>query len=121
MKLLLDANISWKLASILAPIFGECTHVDSIGLTVPVKDKDIWNYALKNEHIIITKDNDFVDLLELIGFPPKVILIKSGNNSSKILANLLINAKSKIEDLENSECGLLEIYGPLKLVDKNFR
>jgi len=34
MKLLLDANISWKLVSILNPVFGECVHVDSIGLTV---------------------------------------------------------------------------------------
>ena len=121
MKLLLDANISWKLVNILAPIFGECSHVDSIGFAVPVNDKDIWNYSLENGHIIITKDNDFVDLLELKGFPPKVVLIRSANNTSKILANLLIDAKSKIEDLENNEYGLLEIYGPVKPVDKNFR
>jgi predicted nuclease of predicted toxin-antitoxin system len=118
MKLLLDANISWKLADILAPVFGECTHVDLIGLTVPAKDKDIWNYALENGYIIITKDNDFLNLLESMGFPPKVVLIKTGNNSSKILAELIIDAKPKIEDLENDKYGLLEIYGPLKLVKK---
>jgi predicted nuclease of predicted toxin-antitoxin system len=118
MKLLLDANISWKLVDILAPVFGECTHVDLIGLTVPAKDKDIWNYALENGYIIITKDNDFLDLLELKGFPPKVVLIKTGNNSSKILAELIIDAKPKIEDLKNNEYGLLEIYGPSKLVKK---
>jgi len=118
MKLLLDANISWKLVNILAPVFGECTHVDLIGLTVPVKDDDIWNYALENGCIIITKDNDFLDLLELKGFPPKVVLIKTGNNSSKILAELLIDAKQQIEDLENNKYGLLEVYGPLKLVKR---
>jgi predicted nuclease of predicted toxin-antitoxin system len=118
MKILLDANISWKLVNILTPVFGECKHVDLIGLEVPVKDRNIWNYALENGYIIITKDTDFLDLLEIKGFPPKVVLIKTGNNSSKILANLLINAKSKIEDLENNEYGLLEIYGPLKIVDK---
>jgi predicted nuclease of predicted toxin-antitoxin system len=32
MKLLLDANISWKLADILKPIFGECVHVDLTGI-----------------------------------------------------------------------------------------
>jgi len=116
MKLLLDANISWKLINTLSPIFGECTHVDLINLTVPVKDIDIWNYALENGYIIITKDNDFLDLLELKGFPPKVILIKTGNNSSKTLADLIINVKPKIEDLENNNYGLLEVYGPLKLV-----
>jgi len=118
MKLLLDANISWKLTNILAPIFGECTHVDLISLTVPVKDDDIWNYALENGYIIITKDNDFLDLLELKGFPPKVVLLKTGNNSSKILAELIVDAKQQIQDLENNKYGLLEVYGPFKLVKR---
>ena len=116
MKLLLDANISWKLVNILKPVFGECSHVDSIGLTVPAEDNDIWNYALKNGYIIITKDHDFLDLLELRGFPPKIVLLKTGNNSSKALTELLINAKPKIEDMENNEYGLLEIYGSLKII-----
>jgi predicted nuclease of predicted toxin-antitoxin system len=119
MKILLDANISWKLVNILNPVFGECTHVDLIGLPVPSEDKDIWDYALNNEYIIITKDNDFLDLLELKGFPPKVVLLKTGNNSSKALADLLSNAKSKIEELENNDYGLLEIYGPLEIVQNN--
>jgi predicted nuclease of predicted toxin-antitoxin system len=119
MKILLDANISWKLVNILTPVFGECTHVDLIGLTIPPEDKDIWNYSLNNGHIIVTKDNDFLDLLELNGFPPKVVLLKTGNNSSKALAELLINARSKIEELENNEFGLLEIYGPLGIVKNN--
>jgi len=52
MKILLDANISWKLANKLKPIFGECAHVDLIGLKVPANDIDIWNYALENEAIL---------------------------------------------------------------------
>ena len=118
MKLLLDANISFKLINMLAPVFGECTHVDFIGLTVPAADDEIWNYALKNECIIITKDNDFLDLLELKGFPPKVVLVKTGNNSSKTFADLLINAKHKIEDVENNDYGLLEVYGLFNLIKK---
>jgi predicted nuclease of predicted toxin-antitoxin system len=118
MKILLDANISWKLINKLTLVFGECNHVDLIGLPVPAEDKDIWNYALKNGFIIITKDNDFLDLLELNGFPPKVVLLKTGNNSSKAIAELLIDTKSKIENMENNEYGLLEIYGTLKLIKK---
>jgi predicted nuclease of predicted toxin-antitoxin system len=71
MKILLDANISWKLANALKPIFGECAHVDLIGLDVPAQDIDIWTYALNNGYIIITKDNDFVNLLETKGFSTK--------------------------------------------------
>jgi len=118
MKILLDANISWKLAKVLTPAFGECAHVDLSGLKIPPKDNHIWDYALQNEYIIVTKDEDFLNLLELKGFPPKVVLIKAGNNSSKALADLLIESKPEIEDLEKSSYGLLEIYGPLKLINK---
>ena len=90
-------------------MFGECKHADSIGLDVPAKDIDIWNYALKNGYTIITKDSDFVDLLELKGFPPKVVLLKTGNNRTNALSELLLKTKPEIEDLEKSDCGLLEI------------
>ena len=109
MKILLDANISWKLIEKLKLFFGECNHVDLIGLNVPAEDKDIWDYALNNGYIIITKDTDFVDLMELKGFPPKIVLLKTGNNSSKALVELLINTKSTIEDLAENNYGLLEI------------
>ena len=109
MKILLDANISWKLASPLKSIFGECAHVDFIGLNIPTGDIEIWDYALENGFIIITKDNDFLDLLELNGFPPKVVLLRTGNNSSHALLELLKKIKPMIEDLEKNEYGLLEI------------
>jgi predicted nuclease of predicted toxin-antitoxin system len=35
-----------------------------------------------------------------MGFPPKIVLLKIGNNSSKALSELLINIKPMIEDLE---------------------
>ena len=109
MKILLDANISWKLVNKLKPIFGECAHVDLIGFDVPVEDIDIWNYAGNNNYIILTKDTDFVDLLELNGFPPKVILLRTGNNRSQALFELLTKLKPMIEELEKDNYGLLEI------------
>ena len=109
MKILLDANISWKLVNKLNPIFGECAHVDLIGINVPAEDVDIWNFAENNGYIIITKDNDFADLLDLNGFPPKVVLLRTGNNRSESLLELLIKIKPMIEDLEKNNYGLLEI------------
>jgi len=109
MKILLDANISYKLIKELKPIFGECNHVDLIGLNVPAQDIDIWKYAKVNEYIIITKDEDFMNLLETKGFPPKIVLLRTGNNSSKALAELLKKVKPMIDELEKNEYGLLEI------------
>ena len=115
MKILLDANISWKLVNKLNHIYGECNHVDHIGLTVPVKDIDIWNYAHKNGHVIITKDSDFMDLLDTHGFPPKIVLLRTGNNNSQALLDLLISIKEKIDELVESDIGILEIINRTQL------
>ena len=110
MKLLLDANISWRLCPCLAEVFGECNHVNKINLPYPPKDSDIWKYAEDNDFIIITQDDDFLHFLEIKGFPPKLILIKTGNIGRKQMEVILLQAKSYIFELfNNSDYGLLEI------------
>lgn len=110
MKLLLDANISWRLTSVLKQHFSDCLHVDNIDLSVPAKDSEIWNYAKENDLIIVTNDEDFIDLVNLKGFPPKVVLLKVGNQSRLFIMNLLILRKNEIQALYDSkEYGLLEI------------
>jgi hypothetical protein len=42
MKLLLDANLSWRLTAALTASFGDCAHVDHIGIKTPAKDTEIW-------------------------------------------------------------------------------
>ncbi len=97
MKLLLDANLSWRMISVLQQHFTACYHVDHLDeLDIPAKDTYIWNYARKYDLIIVTNDEDFVDFINVKGFPPKV--------------NLLIQRKVDIEILQASlESGLLEI------------
>ena len=110
MKLLLDANLSWRIIAVLKQHFDDCFHVDSIGLTVPAKDSEIWDYALQNELIIVSNDEDFIDFMNVKGFPPKVVLLKTGNQSRLFIANLLIQRKEDILSLWNSsDLGLLEI------------
>lgn len=111
MKLLLDANISWRLMSRLQPHFDECHHVDFIGLTVPAKDIEIWNYAFTNQFIIVTNDEDFLNLIATKGFPPKIILLKTGNQSNLYIESLLIEYKEEIQKLYLSkEYGVLQLF-----------
>jgi len=111
MKLLLDANISWRLMSILQPHFEDCFHVDHVGLVIPAKDIEIWNYALINDLIIVTNDDDFLNLANQKGFPPKVVMLRTGNQSSSYLAELLVKHSDDIKNLFNSqEYGFLEIF-----------
>jgi predicted nuclease of predicted toxin-antitoxin system len=111
MKLLLDANISFRLIPDLKLHFQDCFHVDQIGLVIPAKDIEIWHYALLNHLLIITNDEDFLNLANVKGFPPKVILLRTGNQSNLYIKDLLIRHKQVIEDfLKLIETGVLEIY-----------
>jgi len=109
MKLLLDANLSWRLTPVLTEHFGECIHVNKTDLPKPAKDTEIWNYAAANGYSIITQDSDFLNLFETRGFPPKVILLRAGNMNRKTAEEIILQAKASIFDLETSDYGLLEI------------
>jgi len=111
MKLLLDANISWRLIPILKQHFSDCLHVEQTNLPKPATDSEIWKFAKDNNLLIVTNDEDFLDMINLKGFPPKIILLRTGNQSNSFVCNLLIRHKDDIESLSNSsETGLLEIF-----------
>ncbi|MCL2180897.1 MAG: DUF5615 family PIN-like protein [Treponema sp.] len=109
MKLLLDANLSWRITPALSEHFGECIHVNETTMPKPAGDIEIWNYAAANGYTIITQDSDFINFLETKGFPPKIILIRIGNMNRKTTEKILIQAKQSIIELENGNFGLLEI------------
>ena len=49
MKLLLDANISWRIAKLVENDFPNCFHSKDIQITQPAKDNEIWEFARKND------------------------------------------------------------------------
>ncbi|MEO8819310.1 MAG: DUF5615 family PIN-like protein [Ginsengibacter sp.] len=111
MKLLLDANLSWRLCSKLKSYFEDCLHVDLIGLTVPAKDFEIWDYAWKHNLIIVTNDDDFIDILNIKGYPPKIILLRTGNQSNFFIEKTLIKKYLIISSfIHDINIGLLEIF-----------
>ncbi len=111
-NLLLDANLSWRLTKALPKDeFNEIAHVDFIQLPVPAKDIEIWNWAKINGYCIVTNDEDFLDLLIQKGFPPKIVLLRTGNQSTKTLSEILVKHKKSIVDLmESDTVGALEIF-----------
>lgn len=111
MKLLLDANVSWRLTDRLQSYFEECLHVDYIGLNIPPTDTEIWNYALVNNLIIVTNDEDFLDFANIKGFPPKVILLKTGNQRTSYIEALLIKHRDNIQSMyQSDDYGILELF-----------
>lgn len=112
MKFLLDENLSWRLNKYFQKNEIESIHINQINfLNKPAKDIEIWNFASKFNYSIITNDDDFVDLSNLNGHPPKVIIFKTGNQTVQYLENLISIHLHVIKDFESqNEFGVLEIF-----------
>ncbi|MBK8396743.1 MAG: DUF5615 family PIN-like protein [Leptospiraceae bacterium] len=111
MKLLIDANLSWRLCKLLKYNLSDCIHVNRIPLRKPAKDSEIWEFAKKNNYIILSQDEDFVFLSYRFGFPPKVIFLRTGNLSVQEIAEILNSKKVEIEKfVSDPDYSLLEIF-----------
>jgi predicted nuclease of predicted toxin-antitoxin system len=64
-----------------------------------------------NNYTLLTFDEDFVELLNLYGYPPKIIWLGFGNLGTLQIAQRLMSSETTIIDfLCNLEAGILEIY-----------
>ena len=107
MKLLLDENISYRVANKLKSDYSKLSHVKFNNLS-KTDDKQIWNFAKKEGYTIVTNDSDFNDMSLIFGFPPKVIWLRTGNTSTKHIADLLRKEKEQIINFVNdTENGIL--------------
>lgn len=88
MKLLFDQNLSPRLVVSLKIIYPDSSHVQTVGLD-RAADEKVWEYASKNDFIVVTKDVDFFERGLLKGYPPKVVLIRRGNCSTFEIENML--------------------------------
>lgn len=68
MKLLIDAQLSPSLAAWINRTFKDihANSVWSLGLR-DKSDRQIYDYARENEYVIMSKDSDFLSLLEDLG------------------------------------------------------
>jgi len=113
MKLLFDQNISFRILKVLPERFLECSHVKKEGL-INASDKQIWDFAKENNYSIVTQDSDFNDLNTLLGFPPKIIWIRTGNIKTIALLNILMDYHEDLEKfIEDNNFGCFEILNIL--------
>ncbi|MCF0058614.1 DUF5615 family PIN-like protein [Dyadobacter sp. CY356] len=111
MKLLFDENISYRVIKKLQNVFPLSIHVSDTTLKKPAKDRVIWEYAKTNDFTLVTFDEDFQDLLNVYGFPPKIILLRMGNSSTEFISDLLKRKQNDIFEFHKSGIfGLLEIF-----------
>lgn len=111
MKLLIDANLSWRLVKLIQSDFPGSIHVEKSGLAIPAPDTEIWNYAKQNDFMIVSNDEDFLNLTLSRGFPPQIILLRFFNERTRNIAGALVKHHEEIELFsKQQEQGIFEIY-----------
>ena len=89
MILWLDAQLSPSVAAWITATFGIEAHaVRDLGLR-DAKDPPIFAAARAAGAVVMTKDSDFVEMLQRLGPPPKVLWVTCGNTSNARLREIL--------------------------------
>lgn len=109
MKLLLDENLSRRIVTALRAAFPETTQVALAGLET-ADDRAVWAFAKAGTYVIVTKDEDFIELQSVFGYPPKVVLLALGNCTNQQVVDALIRSKADIEAaLTRDDVGFVEV------------
>ncbi len=107
----LDAQLPPALAAWLQAECGVAAiPVRELGLR-DADDPRIFAAARAASVVVLTKDSDFVLLLERFGPPPQVIWLTCGNTSNAYLRALLRGTWSRTNDLLRAGEPLVEIRG----------
>jgi len=85
----IDAQLSPALARWMSDTFGVTAHaVRDLGLR-EAKDLPLFHAAREAGAVIMSKDSDFVLLLERFGAPPQILWVTCGNTSNARLRDVL--------------------------------
>src|SRR5882724_7305549 len=79
MRALCDVHLSYKLVNFLCSRNIETIHVNQLSGKSSTPDTQITEYADKNELVLISKDEDFMNSHFLQGKPARLIRVTLGN------------------------------------------
>jgi predicted nuclease of predicted toxin-antitoxin system len=108
-KLLLDENLSHRLVPGLQSAYPGSSQVALLGLSGAHDDR-VWRCAREQGFVLVTKDDDFLDLAAHHGPPPVVIWLQLGNCSNAKVLSLLQDQRDVIERaVETGGVGVIEL------------
>ena len=109
MRIWVDAQMSPAIATWISSNYAvNAVAIHDLGLR-DAEDKEIFEAARQQKAVVMTKDSDFVLLLDKLGPPPQVIWVTCGNTSNTRLKEVLTNTLPKALDLLNLGEKLVEI------------
>jgi predicted nuclease of predicted toxin-antitoxin system len=77
-KFLVDNQLPAALAKLLVSRGHEAIRVLEVGLEA-AKDEEVWNHAVKNSMVLITKDDDFSRRASRSNASVQVVWVRLGN------------------------------------------
>jgi predicted nuclease of predicted toxin-antitoxin system len=89
MRFVVDAQLPRRLARVLAIAGHDAGHTLELAKGNRTPDSELRVLAIRENRVVITKDEDFVTYYLLHGAPPKLLLISTGNISNDGLLPLV--------------------------------
>lgn len=108
MKFLVDNQLPTALARFLASRGVDCRHVLDLGLR-DATDTAIWEYASRNDCVVISKDEDFLYLASAPSAKARIVWVRIGNCRTKALLSLVERLWPKIEAGLNAGDRIIEL------------
>ncbi|WP_430014087.1 DUF5615 family PIN-like protein [Microcystis ichthyoblabe FBCC-A1114] len=111
MTIWVDAHLSPAIATWISTTLEiETVALRDLGLR-DAEDTEIFQVAKAQRAILMTKDSDFVDLVERLGSPPQIIWLTCGNTSNARLREILSETLPRALELLAAGETLVEISG----------
>lgn len=97
MKFLVDAHLPRRLCTMLAQHGHDATHTLDLPTGNATKDRIINQLSFDEQRVVISKDTDFFFSHLLQGRPWKLLLVKTGNISTRDLRALFERNLAAVE------------------------
>ena len=98
LKLLVDMNLSSKLADRLCEAGYDCRHWKEVG-DPKAPDTELFDWAKRNGAVVITRDIGFGDILAATNFnTPSVLLVRSKDSHSALVFPMILQALQQAEE-----------------------
>jgi predicted nuclease of predicted toxin-antitoxin system len=111
MTIWVDAHLSPAIATWITSTFGlEAIALRDLGLR-DAEDPEIFEAAKAQAAIVMTKDSDFIDLVNRLGAPPQIIWLTCGNTSNSRLRKILSETLPRALEFLTAGETLVEISG----------
>lgn len=94
---MVDQNLPRRLVDLLTSLGHEAVHVKTLRMTA-APDPAIWQHAMANDAIVVSKDSDFLAFDRSPGAGARLLLLHVGNVSNTTLVQRLLECWPSVVD-----------------------